>query len=128
MNDDYGLFDSLLLISNLIACPPEKVDALHAGELLFFRGVSRGRQWELIRDLYAMSCTSDAGCNHSFRILILLLMVSMNSAVEYLDIYDGITHEFFTDPENDLSMLMDILWGTWKSLGAEHRFFSRKTG
>src|SRR5258706_3688735 len=122
MNDDYGLFDSLLLITDLIACR-RKVDASDAGEPLFFGINSREEQWELIRSIRAVSSTSVAGCSHNFHLLILLLMVSMNSAVEYLDIYDGITYDLFANPENDLPMLVDILWETWKSLDAEPPLF-----
>ncbi len=135
VNEDHGLFHSLLFITNLIACRPKKVNAFtpNTGLLSSSKGmdgellvsirnspVPQGSQWQLIRNLFTMSCTSAAGCSHNFRLLILLLMVSMNSAVEYLDIYDGITYDLVTNPENNLPMLMDILWETWKSCGAEH--------
>ena len=135
MNDDYGLFHSLLFITNLIACRPKKVDAFTTnmgllsgskevdGELFVTIRNSRVPQenrWQLIRGLYTMSCTSAAGCNHNFRLLIMLLMVSMSSAVEYLDVYDSITYDLVTNPKNSLPMLMDILWEIWKSRGAEY--------
>ena len=135
MNDDYGLFDSLLFITNLIARQPKKVDAFTPsmgllsgskgidGELLISIRSSRvphGSRWQMIRDLHTMSCTSGAGCSHNFRLLIMLLMVSMSSAVEYLDIYDSITYDLVANPENNLPMLMDILWEIWKSRGAKH--------
>jgi hypothetical protein len=133
MNDDHGLFNSLLLITKLIINRSKKVDPLLPnmglqtssngidGELLVSRNsrVPRENRWQFIDELYTMSCISAAGCKHSLRLLIMLLMISMNSAVDYLDIYDGITYDLFTNPEKDLPMLMDILWETWRSRDAQ---------
>ena len=134
MNYDHGIFDSLLLITKLIAERSQKVDAFLPntglqtnydvidGELLVsIRNprVPRESRWQFISDLQIMSCASAAGCKHNFRLLIMLLMISMNSAVEYLGVYDRITYDLFTNPAKDLPILMDILWETWKSRGAE---------
>ena len=134
MDDDHGLFDSLLLTTRLFAERSQKLGASlpNTGPQTNSNGIGgtlsiptrpsrllRESQWGLIRDLHTMSCTSVAGRNHNFRLLIMLLMVSMNSADKYLDIYDSITYDLFTHPESDLPILMDILWETLKSPGAD---------
>jgi hypothetical protein len=131
VNDDHGLFDSLLLITQFIAKRSQNLDPNMAlqvdpnrsdGELLdSVRNscVPRESRWQFIRDLYRMSCTSAVGRNRSFRLLMVLLIISMNSAVVNLDIYKQVRFDLFTKPESDLPMLMNILWETWKSLDAE---------
>ena len=134
MDDDHGIFDSLLLITKSISEMSQKVDAPFPnmglqtnpdgidGEMpVSTRNscVPRESRWQFISDLQVMSCMSAAGCKHNFRLLIMLLMISMNSAVEYLDVYGCITYDLFTNPAKDLLILMDILWETWKSRGAE---------
>jgi len=131
MNDDHGLFDSLLLTTKLIAERSQKATAdppnmepqtnSNGTDGTLFVPIRPSRR-QFISDLHTMSCTSAAGCKQNFRLLIMLLMVSMNSAVKYSDIYDSITYDLFTDPESDLPKLMDILWvlwETWESPDAE---------
>jgi hypothetical protein len=131
MNDDHGLFDSLLLITQFIAERSQKGVpnmALQAdstgigGDLLVsLRNscVPRESRWQFIIDLHAMSCTSAAGSKRSFGLLMMLLIISMNSAVDNLDIYKQIRYDLFTKTESDLPTLMDILWETWNSLDAQ---------
>jgi hypothetical protein len=137
MDDDHGLFDSLLLVTKLIAERSQRVDAILPnmglrtssgsvdGEPQVSISASRESRWQVISDLHTMSCTSTAGFKHNFRLLIMLLVISMGSAVKYSDIYDGIAYDLFTNPERDLPKLMDILWETWNSLGPKRPLLVR---
>ena len=68
----------------------------------------------------ATSSTSAAGFKRDFTLLVTLIMISALSAVEYSDVYTGITYGRFINLENNLPAVMDTLWETWDSQSVDH--------
>ena len=134
VKDDHGLFNLLLIITQLIPHRSKEVSATQtsanksSGSKAGSSGISGGpfisigdfvlpreNQWKFIRDLYATPSTSVAGFKRDFIMLVTLHTISALSAVEYSGVYDP-----FINPDNDLPAVMDALWETWKAQGADH--------
>jgi len=131
VNDDHGLFDSLLLITRSIgdgykvdeSKPSRKTRESQTSsegiDVELFTSVGDVRvpptsQWEFIRSLYVESSMSAFGFKRDFTQLVILLMIGVLSAVEYSDIDPSISYGSFINPD-DLPVLMDALWETWQA-------------
>ena len=131
VNDDHGLFNSLLLVTQSIAdgshlsMKGERSQispwGIHGGMFIsigdFF--VLPESQWDFIGGLYTALSTSAPGFKHDFTVLIILIMIAPLSAVEYSDIYARNNYDRFINPERDLPALMDGLWETWKAYAVD---------
>ena len=138
VNDNHGLFDLLLRVTQLIADgfkemdkphtdtgssePQTSTEAVHV-ELFVSIGdflVPPESKWEFIHDLYTASSTSAAGFNRDFTLLIVMLMIGTLSAVEYSRVDASITYDPFINLPKDLPVLMDGLWEIWQANCVDH--------
>jgi hypothetical protein len=125
INDDHGLFNSLLLITRAIAYASNgagEFEHIHAGIFLEIEDlvVPWGHQWNLIRDLYTASSTSAAGFKHEFTQLVILLFIGLST----VDDSDIILEPPVIDPKMDLAVLMDALWETWQAPEINHHLLT----
>jgi hypothetical protein len=138
VNDDPGLFNLLLLITRSIANTSGTAVVRHPNEIFKESQTNSGgidaglfisigefsippqRQWGFISDLYHESFTEAAGFRRDFTHLVILLMLSTLSTVEFPGADPEITYDSFIYPEVDLPALMDGLWETWQAPGTDH--------
>jgi len=131
VNDDHGFFNSLLLITRSIGDvykvderkPSRKLRESQMSsegievELFTYVGDVRlppKSQWEFIRSLYVESSMSAFGFKRDFTQLVILLMISALSTVEYSDIDPSISYDSFVNSDH-LPVLMDALWEIWQA-------------
>jgi hypothetical protein len=142
VNDDHGLFNLLLLITRSIADASPTMVVRHPSEIFMGSQASSGnidvglfhsigtflvppnRQLKFISDLYVASHTSAAGFRRDFTHLVILLLISTLSTVEYLDTDPEITFHSWIDPARDLPVLMDGLWEIWQAPGTDHNLLN----
>ena len=137
-NGDHRLFDLLLRVTQLIVDGFKEVDkphpstrprepqtsseSIYGGLFVSIRDlpVPPESQWEFIHNLYAASSMSAAGFNRDFTLLLIMLMISTLSAVEYSRIDASVTYDPFINLQKDLPVLMDGLWEIWQADGVDH--------
>jgi len=141
VNDDHGFFNSLLLITRSIG-DGYKVDEIKPSrksresqtsskgiDAELFTSVGDVRvppksHWGFIHSLYVESSMSAFGFKRDFTQLVILLMISALSQVEYSVIDPSISYESFIRP-NDVPVLMDALWETWQAQCVDNYLLTR---
>jgi hypothetical protein len=132
-DDDLGLFNSILVITQSIAARFKEMDesnlsaklresqtSIGEGQFVSIDGalVPPKSQWEFIGDLYAARPTSGDRPNGDFTLLVIFLMIRTLSMVKFSA---KTTYNRFISPEKDLPVLMDALWEIWKTRGVDHQ-------
>ena len=94
-------------------------EQIHEGLFLSIRNrvVSTEHQWDFIRGLYAASSTLAAGFKREFTQLVILLLIGTLSTVDDSSI---VLQASIIDTEEDLAVLMNVLWETWQAPGMNH--------
>ena len=139
MNEDHGLFNLLLIVTRSIADGLKEVDNPHTSIKSRDTHSSSGRvdgglfisvgdflippesQWQFVRDLYDSSPTSNVDFKHDFTLLVILIMIGTLITVEHSDIH---IYDRFINPEQELPLMMDGLWETWKTHSIDHNLLT----